>query len=196
MPCGCNIIFAKIASHGLKLYSVEYSCFPEGWRWGVTAGRRRGGRSSGAQALEWGLLLGMGLVCAVLGVSAAFGWFDVRGLHAVPGVNVPSDFMRWSYFARQAGWQVIQSLWEVAFLCSLALGLLRRVPPLPLAALGASLVFGLTHLWNPHATLPTGLNVAVVVGLPTCAVYAWARSSWAGSGFTSRGIWCWGRCLE
>ncbi len=55
--------------------------------------------------------------------------------------------------------------------------------PLPVAALATSLVFGLTHLWNPHATLLTALNVAVVVGLPACAVYLWARSYWAAVGF-------------
>lgn len=149
----------------------------------MNAGRRWGGLAFSARALGWGLLLGLGLVCAVLGVYTALGWFDVQGMQAVvPGVNVPDDFERWNFFARSVGWQVIQSLWEAAFLCLLTLGL-RRALPLPVAALGASLVFGLTHRWNPHATPLTCLNVAAVVGLPACAVYLWARSYWATFGF-------------
>lgn len=114
----------------------------------MNPGRRWGGLAFGARALGWGGLLGAGLVCAVLGVSAALGWFGLQGVRAVPGVNVPVDFERWNYFARSVGWQASQSLWEAAFLCLPTLGL-RRVLPLPVAVLTASLAFGCLHFWNP-----------------------------------------------
>lgn len=60
------------------------------------------------------------------------------------------------------------------------------------AAAGAAVARGRPHrvagfrlpaFLEPHATGLTCLTVAVVVGLPACAAYAWARSYWAAFGF-------------
>lgn len=82
---------------------------------------------------------------------------------------------------------LLSGLGEILLLCSLGFTLLRPRLGTWGAALLASLLFGLLHLWNPHATLGSCLAVAAVVGLPSCALYAFKGSYWGAFGFH----WAW-----
>lgn len=130
----------------------------------------------GGPPLLFGLFAGGAVVCLIVTIFRALGWFTVGGVQFNP-----------AYLARSGLFLLLDSLAEILLVCSLGFTLLRPRLGTWGAALLASLLFGLTHLWNPHATLGSCLAVAVVVGLPSCALYAFSRSFWAALGFH----WTW-----
>lgn len=130
----------------------------------------------GSAHLLLGLFVGGAVVCLIIALFGALGWFTVVGTH----LNAHS-------LARSGLFLLLDGLAEILLLCSLGFTLLRPHLGTWGAALLASLLFGLTHRWNPHATVGSCLAVAVVVGLPSCALYAFTGSYWGALGFH----WAW-----
>ena len=119
-------------------------------------------------ALLFGLFVGGAVACLIVALFGALGWFTVGGIHLNP-----------AYLAHSGSFLLLSGLGEILLLCSLGFTLFRPRLGTREAALLTSFLFGLTHLWNPHATLGSCLAVAFVVSLPSCALYVFTRSFWA-----------------
>ncbi|WP_395575035.1 lysostaphin resistance A-like protein [Streptomyces sp. BK79] len=118
----------------------------------------------------WGVLIGGGMFAAVVVTLVASGHYDVDGFGSVTGALGLLGFM--------AGVAVAE---EVVYR-----GVLFRIVEertgtyLALALTG--LVFGLSHLFNEHATLWGALAIAIEAGFMLAAVYAATRSLWPAIG--------------
>ncbi|MFF0598789.1 CPBP family intramembrane glutamic endopeptidase [Streptomyces antibioticus] len=123
-------------------------------------------REGAAARAGWGTLIGAAMFGAVIVNLSASGHYEVDGLGSVPGAIGLVGFM-----AAAAATE------EVVFR-----GVLFRVVEehigtyLALALTG--LVFGLSHLFNEHATLWGALAIAVEAGFMLAAAYAATRSLW------------------
>lgn len=117
--------------------------------------------------LLWGLLLGASLCCVVIGILA------VLGSYRVLGVNASYPF--WPALVSTGLVAAVAE--ELAFrgvLFRLAEDVLGTWAALALSAL----VFGLSHLGNPDATLWGAVAIALEAGLLFAALYAVTRSLW------------------
>jgi len=117
--------------------------------------------------LGWGLLLGTGLLLAVIGVLFTVGSYRVVGVN--PSYSIVPDLLSVGLVAAVAE--------EIAFR-----GVLLRLIEDALgtwAAIGiGGLSFGLAHLSNQDATLWGALAIALEAGLLFSALYVVTRSLW------------------
>lgn len=135
-----------------------------------------------ALELLMGLAIGAGLFCAVVGVIALLGGYQVIGtqpadvLYPIIGISIVSGvteeiMLRGLFFRIIEGWL---GSW-VALVLSAAL-------------------FGALHLGNPNATLVAGGAIAIEAGVMLAAIYMVTRRLWAAIGlhaawnFTQGGI--------
>ncbi len=116
--------------------------------------------------LRRGLLIGLGLFCAVIGLIAMTGGYLVHGWGSIGGALATLGLMTCAAVAE-----------ELAFR-----GALFRVLEEKAGTYGAlafsGLVFGGLHLVNKDATIWGGLAIAVEAGLMLGAAYAATRSLW------------------
>jgi len=123
--------------------------------------------------LALGFALGASLISIVVGVSALAGWYHVTGV-------APLEAMPLLALA------LLYTLLEVVFEETLFRGIVFRILEEGLgswlALLLSALLFGLLHLQNPHATLASGLAIAVEAGVLLAAAYMLTRSLWLAIG--------------
>ncbi|HET7724094.1 MAG TPA: CPBP family intramembrane glutamic endopeptidase [Propionibacteriaceae bacterium] len=117
--------------------------------------------------LLWGLLLGTVLCSVVIGILAALGSYRVLGINA--------GYQFWPALVSTGLVAAVAE--ELAFrgvLFRLAEDVLGTWASLALSAV----VFGLSHLGNPDATLWGAVAIALEAGLLFAALYAVTRSLW------------------
>jgi membrane protease YdiL (CAAX protease family) len=118
-----------------------------------------------------GVLIGAGLYTACELVLMALGIYRITGLNP------------WTYLVPAIAMAISSSVFEEL----LFRGLLFRAVETWLGSWAAlvvsSLVFGLTHLINPQATLEGALFIAVEAGLLLAAAYMLTRRLWLSIGF-------------
>lgn len=161
----CNVLAAVLA-----MWLVE---------WGTgrrTLAQLGLGRHRAVRDLGWGLLLGTGLMSAVVGVMALAGWYVlVEG----PPETVQSE-------ARDAlGWLAIfaaAGLFEEVAFRGIAFRLLEEWLGSAAALVISSAFFGLVHGMNPHATWFATLAIALEAGVLLAAAYMLTRSLWFATG--------------
>lgn len=117
-----------------------------------------------------GILAGVGLFSAVMGVLALLGYYKVDGTN---------DWMiLWSTFSLAVVSGVLEEL--------LFRGILFRIMEESLGtwiSLGVTaLIFGLLHMMNPNASLFAGLAIALEAGILLAAVYMLTRRLWLAIG--------------
>ncbi|WP_329054445.1 CPBP family intramembrane metalloprotease [Amycolatopsis sp. NBC_01488] len=117
-------------------------------------------------ALGRGLLIGVGLFACVIGVIALFGGYDVLGWGSVGGAV--------ALFGFSAAAAVTEELIFRGILFRIVEGRIGTWLALTLTAL----LFGLSHLFNAHATLWGALAIAVEAGGMLAAAYAATRNLW------------------
>jgi membrane protease YdiL (CAAX protease family) len=141
-----------------------------GYTWAVRRTERRApdelSRTGAVSALARGTLLGVGLFAAVILNIAFLGGYQVLGWGSPAGALALAGFM--------AAAAVTEEL--------LFRGILFRIVE-QRAGTWAALVltaalFGLSHLFNPHATLWGAIAIAVEAGAMLAAAYAATRTLW------------------
>jgi uncharacterized protein len=130
-------------------------------------------RRNAARELGLGLLLGAGLLTAIVGAMALFGWYQVKGLRwQDPG----GDALTFALFGL-ISYCLVAVLEEVLFR-----GLLLRIVEEALGtwiALAVSaLMFGCAHLLNDNASLWSAVAIALESGILFGAVYIFTRALW------------------
>ncbi|MFE5585640.1 CPBP family intramembrane glutamic endopeptidase [Kitasatospora sp. NPDC056531] len=120
--------------------------------------------------LRQGIMLGLGLFCATIGLVALAGGYRVHGWGSIGGALATTGLMSCASVTE-----------ELAFR-----GVLFRVLEEKTGTYGALLVSGLMfgglHLLNKNATLWGALSIAVEAGLMLGAAYAASRSLWLAIG--------------
>ncbi|QSQ27008.1 CPBP family intramembrane metalloprotease [Pyxidicoccus parkwayensis] len=157
----CNVISVVLA-----MWLVE---------WGIgrrTLAQLGLGRHRALPELGWGLLLGTGLISAVVGIMALAGWY-----HLVDGP--PESFQDESRdaLAWLAIFTAVGIFEEVAFR-GIAFRLLEEWLGSAAALVISSAFFGLVHAMNPHATWFATLAIALEAGVLLGAAYMLTRSLW------------------
>ncbi|MET7280667.1 CPBP family intramembrane glutamic endopeptidase [Kribbella sp. NPDC005582] len=141
-----------------------------GYRWVVGRTERREvtevGRPGAAAAVGRGLLIGLGMFAAVIGNIALLGDYHVAGWGSVSGAL--------ALFGFTAAAAVTEELMYRGVLFRIIEGRLGTWAALGLTAL----LFGLSHLLNPNATLWGALAIAVEAGGMLGAAYVATRSLW------------------
>ena len=132
--------------------------------------------------LSLGLLLGAGVLTAIVGVMALCGWYQVSGLRwqdpAGGALNI-AVFGLVSYF-------LVAVLEEVLFRGMLLRTLEQELGTWIALALSA-LIFGGAHLLNENASLWSATAIAVESGILFGAVYIFTRALWLPIGLH----WAW-----
>lgn len=123
-------------------------------------------RAGAGRALGLGVLLGFAMFTAVIGTIALVGDYRVDGPGSVSGAVALFGFM--------AAAAVTEEVMFRGVLFRLVEGWLGTWPALGLTGV----LFGASHLLNPHATLWGGLAIAVEAGAMLAAAYAATRTLW------------------
>jgi len=137
---------------------------------------------SGRTALR-DLLLGFGLggvmMTAIIGVLALAGWYRVTGVESVTAVALPllAAFLIFCAAALQE---------EIVFR-GMIFRLLEKVAGSWIALILSALIFGLSHLTTPHATLIGALAIAATGGIVSASIYMLTRNIWGVFGLH----WAW-----
>jgi membrane protease YdiL (CAAX protease family) len=114
----------------------------------------------------WGVLIGGGMFAAVIVNLFASGHYDVDGLGSVTGALGLIGFMAGAAATEEVVYRgVLFRITEEHLGTYLALAL-------------TGLVFGLSHLFNEHATVWGALAIAIEAGFMLAAAYAATRSLW------------------
>ncbi|WP_205525686.1 CPBP family intramembrane glutamic endopeptidase [Pyxidicoccus trucidator] len=124
----------------------------------------------------WGLLLGLGLMSAVIGVMALAGWYQLVEGPPESFQEEARDALVWAAIFSAAGF-----FEEVAFR-GIAFRLLEEWLGSAAALLVSSAFFGLVHGTNPHATWFATLAIALEAGVLLGAAYMLTRSLWFATG--------------
>jgi membrane protease YdiL (CAAX protease family) len=118
-----------------------------------------------------GLALGAGIISAVIGLLALFGWYSIIGPGALVGADITTNLSVVLLFLLVAVFE------EITFR-----GLLFRIVENGLGSWGALLIsavfFGGAHLGNPGATIGSSIAIALEAGALLGAIYMATRSLW------------------
>ncbi|GAB3210924.1 CPBP family glutamic-type intramembrane protease [Marinactinospora thermotolerans] len=145
-----------------------------GYRWVVRRTEHRPATDAAwkgaASRTGWGVLIGVGMFAAVIAILFASGYYDVIGLGSVTGTLGLLGFMLAAAVTEEVVYRgVLFRIVEEHIGTYLALAL-------------TGLVFGLSHLFNEHATLWGAIAIAIEAGFMLAAVYAATRSLWVAIG--------------
>lgn len=163
-PVKAAVHVVALAIAGLAIY-IAFAHFVEG----RTAAEL--GTQGLARQLGIGLLVGAGLYVACEGILMAMGIYRITGLN-------PLSFMLPAVAMAISSGVFEEMLFRGVLFFSVEKWLGTW------AALGvSSLVFGLSHLANPQATLEGALFIAVEAGILLGAAVALTRKLWLGIGF-------------
>jgi len=154
---------AGMASLGLAIY-VAFVRFVE---------RRRATELSLAGAgREWGIGVLIGAVLYTLSVLILM----IPGIYRIEGLNP------WSYLLPAAAMAVSSSVLEEILYRGLLFRIVEESLGSWIAVVVSSLVFGISHLVNPQATIIGALSISVEAGLLLAAAYLVTRRLWLGIG--------------
>jgi membrane protease YdiL (CAAX protease family) len=113
-----------------------------------------------------GLLIGVGMFAAVIATIAALGGYEVAGWGSVAGAVALFGFVAAAAVTEELIFRgIVFRIVEGRVGTGLALAL-------------TSLLFGLSHLFNPHATLWSTIAIAIQAGGMLGAAYAATRTLW------------------
>lgn len=118
-----------------------------------------------------GLLVGAGLYAICEGILMAMGIYRLDGLNP------------WSYLIPAVAMAVSSGVFEELLFRGVLFLSLEKWLGGWIALAGSSLVFGLSHLANPQATLEGALFIAVEAGILLGAAVMLTRKLWLGMGF-------------
>lgn len=121
--------------------------------------------------LGLGLLIGAGLYAACELILMALGIYRIDGLNPL------------SYMIPAIAMAISSSVFEELLFRGVVFGSVEKWLGSWIALVVSSLVFGLTHLLNPEATLEGALFIAVEAGILLAAAYMLTRRLWLGIGF-------------
>ena len=124
------------------------------------------GRSGALRGFFEGLLLGAGLLTAVVGLLWLPGYYRVEGLNHYTVIFLPLATM------------LAQSLGEELIFRVILFRIIEEGLGSWMALLISSALFGLGHLGNPAATWISTLAIALEAGILLGAVYMLTRSIW------------------
>ncbi|TGG83898.1 CPBP family intramembrane glutamic endopeptidase [Streptomyces albus] len=114
----------------------------------------------------WGILIGAGMFGAVIANLYTAGFYEIDGFGSVAGALGLAGFMAGAAATEEIVYRgVLFRIVEERIGTYLALAL-------------TGLVFGLSHLFNEHATLWGGLAIAIEAGFMLAAAYVATRSLW------------------
>ncbi len=139
-------------------------CYAVAVRFGEGRGAHELALRPAVGGLLTGALLGLGMMCLLMGALALVGAYDITVVGAVPA---------WTGVGMAVQAAVTEELWMRALLFRL---LWRAFGPIPALALSA-LVFSALHLANPGATVLAGATVTMA-GVMFCALYASTGRLW------------------
>ncbi|MEU9592692.1 CPBP family intramembrane glutamic endopeptidase [Streptomyces sp. NPDC048193] len=123
-------------------------------------------REGAASRTCWGVLIGVGMFVAVVSNLYTAGYYEIDGLGSVTGALGLAGFMAGAAATEEVVYRgVLFRIVEERVGTYLALAL-------------TGLVFGLSHLFNEHATLWGALAIAVEAGFMLAAAYAATRNLW------------------
>jgi uncharacterized protein len=127
-------------------------------------------RGAGRQ-LGVGLLIGAGLYAACEMVLMALGIYRIVGLNPM------------SYMIPALAMALSSSVYEELLFRGVLFGAVEQWLGSWAALVVSSVVFGMTHLLNPHGTLEGALFIAVEAGILLAAAYMLTRQLWLSIGF-------------
>jgi membrane protease YdiL (CAAX protease family) len=130
------------------------------------------GRHRAPRELGWGLLLGLGLISAVVGILALAGWYQLVDGPPESVQDEARDALLWLAIFTAVG--IFE---EVAFR-GIAFRLLEEWLGSAAALVLSSAFFGLVHLMNPNATGFAAVAIALEAGVLLGAAYMLTRSLW------------------
>ncbi|MBF5043073.1 CPBP family intramembrane metalloprotease [Aggregicoccus sp. 17bor-14] len=130
--------------------------------------------------LGWGLLVGAGLMGAVVGLFALLGWYRVEATGETLGEELREAGVYLYAFAAVA-------YSEELMVRGIIFRLLEQWLGSTVALLVSSALFGAGHLMNPDATVYSSVAIAVEAGLLLGAAYMLTRSLWFAVGIH----WAW-----
>lgn len=134
------------------------------------------GRHHAVRDLGGGLLLGTGLMSAVIGVMALAGWYALVDGPPESFQSEARDALAWAAIFAAAGF-----FEEVAFR-GIAFRLLEEWLGSAAALVISSAFFGLVHGMNPNASWFATLAIALEAGVLLAAAYMLTRSLWFATG--------------
>src|SRR5690348_14967815 len=141
-----------------------------GYRWIVGRTEKREvtelARPGAVAGLRRGTLLGVGLFAAVILNIAFLGGYHVHGWGSIGGAIALLGFMAAAAVTEELIFRgILFRIVEGRFGTWFALGL-------------TAVLFGLSHLFNPHASLWGAIAIAIEAGAMLAAAYAATRSLW------------------
>ncbi|HLZ58227.1 MAG TPA: type II CAAX endopeptidase family protein [Ktedonosporobacter sp.] len=126
-----------------------------------------------------GFLLGLLLQSAIIGILALAGWYHVT--------SIASGSVAIVLILQGLGFFLLVGLFEEGVFRGIIFRLLERSLGSWIAIIISALFFGLTHLFNPGATLLGALAIALEGGILLGAAYMLTRSLWLAIGIH----WAW-----
>ncbi|RPF21093.1 CPBP family intramembrane glutamic endopeptidase [Myceligenerans xiligouense] len=141
-----------------------------GYRWVVGRTERRAvdelGPARAGRAVGWSTLLGLGLFGLVIAIIAALGGYHVSGDGSFSG------------FVWLLGFMAVVAVVEELLFRGVLFRHVERWFGTWVALVGTGLVFGMAHLFNPHATWWGAIAIAVEAGGMLGAAYVATRRLW------------------
>ncbi|MBI5963716.1 MAG: CPBP family intramembrane metalloprotease [Chloroflexi bacterium] len=122
--------------------------------------------TSSVKELAGGVVVGMALFSAAIGILWALGYYRVSG------INGWATIVPWFVLAIISG--VVEEILFRGVLFRILEESLGTWPALATSAL----IFGLLHLANPNATLWGGIAIAIEAGIMLAAAYMYTRRLW------------------
>ncbi|OJT26764.1 hypothetical protein BO221_01695 [Archangium sp. Cb G35] len=160
-------------------------------RWLEGRGPAQLGLDTRGALQQWGrgMLLGTGLITAVVGVLAVPGWYQVVDVVPRGALETATGAFTWAAIFTFA------ALWEEVIYRGLLFRLLEEWIGSGVALLLSSLLFGLMHFGNPNATRLATLAIALEGGLLLAGCYMLTRSLWFVTGVHFAWNWVQGAVL-
>ena len=134
--------------------------------WGLPRERRV---ADTARGFGYGALL----LCVSMGLFAVLGWYRVRGWGVLPAGTTHEGT-----FGLAVLTYLFVSVHEEVLFRGIFFRVIEESGGTYVALLASSLLFGLTHVFNPNATVLSGLAIAVEAGLLLGCAYVLTRSLW------------------
>ncbi|MCP2164403.1 CPBP family intramembrane glutamic endopeptidase [Goodfellowiella coeruleoviolacea] len=141
-----------------------------GYRWVVRRTERRpvaelAGKGAGFR-IGWGTVLGVALFGAVIANITFLGYYQVHGLGTVPGAVGLFGFM------------AAAAVTEELLFRGVLFRIIEQRTGTWIALVLTGVLFGLSHLFNPDATVWGAIAIAIEAGGMLAAAYAATRSLW------------------